>query len=108
MNLLEETEEILKNNNKTLLDIEWFGCRGFEVPISKLIDLLDVKYDSGFGSPEVVTDLVLVGKDFWLERHEYDGSEWWEYKSIPKRPLVKFSVDKLVGDLWPTLEDLKK
>ena len=29
-------------------------------------------------------DLVLVGKDWWLKRYEYDGDECWEYKEQPK------------------------
>jgi hypothetical protein len=33
--------------------------------------------------------LQLVGETFWIERAEYDGSEWWEYKEIPKRPSCK-------------------
>ena len=31
-------------------------------------------------------DLLIVGKDFWLERVEYDGSEWWEFKTMPREP----------------------
>lgn len=30
--------------------------------------------------------LTLVGEDFWLERKEYDGQEWWEYKTTPIKP----------------------
>lgn len=42
-------------------------------------------YDSGYGSVNVATDLVVVGKNWWLERGEYDGSEWWDYKERPKQ-----------------------
>ena len=44
-------------------------------------EVANVEYDSGFGSPQVAEDLIIMGSDFWLERHEYDGSEWWEYKN---------------------------
>ena len=43
-------------------------------------------YDNGYGGEEIPLDLIVVGKDFWLERHEYDGSEWWEFKSMPDEP----------------------
>ena len=42
-----------------------------------------VHYNDGYGLEEINTKLILVGKDFWLERGTYDGSEWWEYKSMP-------------------------
>jgi hypothetical protein len=29
--------------------------------------------------------IIVVGKDWWLERHEYDGSEWWEFKTMPDK-----------------------
>lgn len=90
-NLKEETKELLKENNKTLKDIIWFGCKEVEL-IGDLEKVLDFTYDSGFGCQEVLEDLILVGKDFWLERHEYDGSEWWEYKNMPSRPKTKVEL----------------
>jgi hypothetical protein len=40
---------------------------------------------------------MVIGSDWWLERHEYDGSEWWEFKSLPKpreaaQPLTAASL----------------
>ena len=43
-------------------------------------------YDDGYGSNEVNINLEVVGSSWWLERDEYDGSEWWEYKSLPIAP----------------------
>ena len=51
--------------------------------VSPEITILNFEYDDGYGITEVNMGLKLVGKDFWLERHEYDGSEWWEYKTLP-------------------------
>jgi hypothetical protein len=44
---------------------------------------IDFEYDSGYGCQEL--DGVIWYKDLntWSERGEYDGSEWWEYKSCP-------------------------
>lgn len=88
-NLLIQTKEILESHQKTLNDIIWFGSSNGVELIGDLEKALNFNYDSGFGSQEVYKDLILVGIDFWLERHEYDGSEWWEYKTLPKRPKVK-------------------
>lgn len=82
-NLLEETKKILQENNKTLDDIIWVGCEDFSIPTEDFLKLANDIYDAGFGGCEVCLDLIIVGNDWWLERHEYDGSEWWEYKSIP-------------------------
>ena len=46
---------------------------------------LDCEYDSGYGSQELAGCVWLEG-GAWLERGEYDGSEWWEYKTTPKIP----------------------
>lgn len=88
MNLLQETLIILKENGKTINDIEFVGVDGVEIPIATFIDLADNEYDNDFGGCEVNVTLIVVGVDWWLERNEYDGSEWWEYKTKPKRPCV--------------------
>ena len=43
-----------------------------------------INSDSGYGSAEIREDLVIVGKDWWLERDEYDGSEWWAFHTMPE------------------------
>lgn len=83
MNLLKETKTILKKNGKTIKDIVAVQGADFAISVDNFLALADVEYDNGFGSPKVAEDLLVIGKDFWLERHEYDGSEWWEYKGCP-------------------------
>ena len=85
-NLLQETIGILKRYNKTLEDIIFVKDdedSNFKITTEQLKTILDVNYDDGFGGAEINMHLQLIGKDFWLERHEYDGSEWWEYKDLP-------------------------
>jgi len=74
-NLLEETIRILKSNNKSEEDVLWVGNTKIKTTWENFKDISDMEYDSGFGGQEVATDLLIVGKDWWLERHEYDGSE---------------------------------
>lgn len=93
INLLQETIDKLKRWGKTPQDVLWVGgksnvdsydnntyCRTTWDEFAKKANQL---YDDGFGGEEVNQDLIIVGKDWWLERHEYDGSEWWEYKTLP-------------------------
>lgn len=91
INLREETIEKLKENGKTLEDIKWIGRYNRERKIGeKLPDdetsliYMNQNYDNGYGGEEIDLELVVVGDNWWLERHEYDGSEWWEYKELPK------------------------
>ena len=87
MNLLRETLEKLTENNKTPADVRWAGSKDgrYAITWDAFVQLADIVYDDGFGGQEIADDLVVVGDDWWLERHEYDGSEWWEYKTLPVR-----------------------
>ena len=66
------------------------------------------EYYSGFGTAKVAEDLVIVGDDWWLERHEYDGSEWWEYKETPKQINEVKEVSCLADGVWNTLAELNE
>jgi hypothetical protein len=49
------------------------------------IESLDFDYDNGYGGQELF-GLVWLIDNTWLERGEYDGSEWWDYKTTPRIP----------------------
>lgn len=53
--------------------------------IEDFLDNLDFKYDSGFGGQSLYGN-VWFADGTWLERGEYDGAEWWEYKATPAIP----------------------
>ena len=88
-NLLDETVELLKSCDKTSADVSWvqfgsdtlFHCTWNEFEAASGFD-----YDNGYGGAEINTRLKIVGADWWLERGEYDGSEWWEFKTKPTKP----------------------
>ena len=99
-NLLEETISELDAYGKTGEDVLWVGRnytkwdKNYKNPQQIVYKSTwedfclkaDFEYDAGYGSPEIPMDLIIVGKDFWLERYEYDGSEWWEFKTFPEEP----------------------
>ena len=107
-NLLKETERALNLRDKKLSDVMWVGCEAFQIPINEFLKHADHEYDSSYGAPEVAQDLLVVGTDFWFERHEYDGSEWWEYKEYPQMPKEVRHVHRVMGGMWDTLESLNK
>lgn len=53
------------------------SCKGTTLTPDAL-EKLDVVYNNGFGSQQLF-GYVLFNDNTWLSRHEYDGSEWWEY-----------------------------
>lgn len=103
-NLLKETTDLLASHGKTGTDVRWVGLT--EAPWMPMINaksgkvpdplpvgswedfvrFADFDYDSGYGGNEVEGHLVVVGDGWWLERGEYDGSEWWEFKTLPQMP----------------------
>ena len=102
MNLLQETMNALKENGKTPADVRWVGRASISAKCSwdDFPKQADFEYNNGYGWPEIPKDLVVVGDNWWLERAEYDGSEWWEFKTIPKEPrwgIHAFSCDLGIG-----------
>lgn len=86
INFLIETKEILKRNNKSSKDVLWVGNAESCISWQDFVKIANFEYDDGLGIQEIAKDLLVVGDNWWLERHEYDGSEWWEYKELPKKP----------------------
>lgn len=107
-NLLEETIEILGENNKTVKDILWCGTKDIYFEWEDFKSVANEDYNSGYGAQEVAGDLLIVGENWWLERHDYDGSEWWEFKESIQKPKVKRTPDKLTGGMWDSLATINK
>ena len=107
MNALVELKKVLKENDLSFNDI---NCANIYVctyetlvngngimsllfdsekdSIEILISFLDkIEYDDGFGGQELF-GMILTNKNSWLERGEYDGSEWWEYRTIPTKEQI--------------------
>ena len=95
--LIQETKDFMDALGYTKEDIQWIGGDDFTVPIDCFWNASPQFYESGYGWPEAATDLKIVFKDnTWLERAEYDGSEWWEYMKCPVMPLRIERVDNFV------------
>lgn len=91
MNLLEETLRDLMEHGKTEADILYVRGSTFKVTWENFKQIAkETEYDDGYGAQKVATDLMIVGKDFWMERYEYDGSENWVYKEYPKDAGLPF------------------
>jgi hypothetical protein len=102
MNLLQETENFLFDYEFRPEDIVFIGTYdgSYSCTWEEFKLLADQNYNAGYGSQEVLPDLVIVFKDnSWISRSEYDGSEGWDLNRKPEedinsKPLkVLFSVD---------------
>ena len=103
MNALNELIDVCKYNWKSLEDIDywWVGCDDDENQCIFNSDSIEImkkflndnysNYDNWWGSQELYWEIVFKDKT-WLERWEYDWSEWWEYKKCPERKLSKDEV----------------
>ena len=98
-NLRKETIAVLKEHGKKWSDVVGVCGNDFQITKEQFLELADKRYDSGYGGNEVALDLKVVGKDFWLERNEYDGAEWGEYKEIPNLSALPIKkVDRIIRD----------
>lgn len=84
INLLEETLKALSSNGKTPEDVLWVGDHYYKTTWDDFASIANFNYDNGYGGNEIEDSLYIVGDNWWLERGEYDGSEWWEFKTTPK------------------------
>ena len=87
-NLWEETARVLGRHeldfDRDVIQVQ-IGDGYIEKELFKMMAMA-INYDSGYGSAEIRMDLIIIGKDWWLERDEYDGSEWWKFLTMP--PLM--------------------
>ena len=106
INLLEETIQCLDKHGKSEKDITYvLGKRQDEKDYWTELKFMtswelfkeianNTDYDNGFGGNYISMGLKIVGKTFWLERGEYDGSEWWEYKEFPNLEDYEYTQDE--------------
>lgn len=108
-NLLDETVEFLEKYGKTLDDVLYIQGDDFEITRKNFETVArDTNYDSGYGDQHVPKDLVLVGEGWWIERYEYDGAEWWDFKSIPARKQYMKNITNLHKGMWDTLKEMNE
>ena len=102
MNALEELIKECERYWKSLEDIDYwwvgweeknqciFDSNSIEI-MKKFLQDKYSNYDSWYWWQVLYGEIVFKDKT-WLERWEYDWSEWWEYKKCPDRKLSKDEV----------------
>ena len=83
-NLAKETLDILAKYGKSKDDRILVSDGGDYCLLPEFLQRADFEYDCSYGGTNINTELKVVGDDWWLERGEYDGAEWWEFKKTPE------------------------
>ena len=107
--LIEETIQCLNENHLTPDDVKWVGSRNglFVLSWQEFEEKFkDLSYDDGYGLQVIASDLVVVGDKWWLERAEYDGTEWWVFRKPPVQSPISLKFYKV--DTWGELKDGNK
>lgn len=102
MNAWEEIKDLVEGKTIVaayiVIDTDYSTNKPYRVyfdlrvnPIETMEECLNFWYDSGYGEQELF-GMVLFFDGSWLERGEYDGAEWWEYKKTP-------TVEEVYGSL---------
>lgn len=85
VNLLEETMRMLRKYRKGPSDVVFVTDGDVSVFWRKFAaQAAAFYYDNGYGIQMINANLKVVGADWWLERFEYDGAEWWVFKTRPR------------------------
>lgn len=117
MNLLTETLDFMKELGKTpddVLYVKMTKHTGFwhelndSYPDEIFVDfnvfasVANHVYNNGYGSSEVNTSTTILFKDNTvMHRWEYDGSEGWEYITLPRIAPKKYNHKRMVAEfLW--------
>ena len=111
MNLKEETLLLIKKYGKTPEEVIWVGSLEYGyITFEEFLGLSDFEYDKGYGAQQIASDLYVVGTNWWLSRHEYDGAEGWVFNTHPKQPEKHLGKIRLGGDdvMWETLQEINK
>jgi hypothetical protein len=61
------------------------GYNQFDLDI--FLKNLDFEYDAGFGH-QYIYGTIWLKDGTWMDRGEYDGSEWWNLQSRPEVPEI--------------------
>lgn len=105
INFLEETLAALEENGKTPEDVIAVICDDQKGSFRAFAKLADFRYDNGYGLEAIESSLMIIGDDWWLERGEYDGSEWWEFKKVPRLDNRNSPLENVVSDSFEYLRE---
>jgi hypothetical protein len=73
--------------------------------LKEFLTFLDSEYDSGYGGQELF-GVIYCEDGVWMNRGEYDGSEWWNINKYPNLRNSFTEVDVLKYERSKKLKNL--
>ena len=109
INFLQETLDFLQFHGKTTADVEFVSDGTDSINFEEFAKMANFNYDNGYGLQVISAGVVIVGDNWWAERAEYDGSEWWAFKTRPKKILKNHNRPFMIKnkDIEKYVEGLK-
>lgn len=92
INAKEELQEELKGASIIAAKVKLHGnsftlkAGHSEKELKEFWEWMDQSYDDGWGFQNLFGTVWLSQEEGWLERAEYDGSEWWAARKRPELP----------------------
>lgn len=92
--ILESLIKLLKENKKSISDICWIGSQDFSIPIDNFCQLASTipEYER---DNDVAEDIIISGKDFWVEREIFENNGKWVYKVTPQKAKYEYTINAL-------------
>lgn len=90
IDLYDETMGVLSKNKKTFDDVIAICGKEFQITKDDFLKYSHTEYNNGFGACRVAKDLLIIGSDWWLERNENRGAEYWKFKRFPNYKNLPF------------------
>ncbi len=85
INLLEETVKELNDVGLSFDSVSYVSMDGYRMEVETFKDLAArTNYECGYGEQEINSSLCIWGLYWIMFRCEYDGSEWWEMRIMPR------------------------
>lgn len=108
VNLWEETIEVLEEHGRTWEDVQIIYGEDFQITKDNFENVAKItRYDNGYGSQKIASDLVMIGRGFVMSRNEYDGAECWNFLHTGFEIPKEFKeVTRLGGGCWDTLRQI--
>lgn len=105
INLWNETINVLHAHGKSWDEVAAVCRNTYVIPKTCFEKIaLPLDYDNGYGNHKIPIDLKIISEDrsWWMERCEYDGKEWWAFKSCPEVPETIKTIETIDEDgLYP-------
>ena len=107
VNLLAETEEVLREHHLTLKAVKFISNAEGLVEVANFVSTASqTYYDNASGSPIIDPTLIIAGRSWWISRFLGQNGEYWFFHKRPVKPELSspvFSPTMIRDGSWTTI-----